>query len=189
MYAVRLLWGLMGRNYNQFQLDAKIEFNCHVIKDLIESISRHNSLAFFFFGTFCYIFKSVWHIFIHFVFLYEFWTYETLLFFRQVCDSQGNLMMPDDASGADNFLDFVIYWCFLKIFSSGLRKIVFAFTIARFDYGPHAFPRIPSWPHFRCVFSHSFIYIYLFYFFKLPNLESRTSSTSARYSPQKNSEL
>lgn len=48
MYAVRLLWGLMGRNYNQFQLDAKIEFNCHVIKDLIESISRHNSLAFFF---------------------------------------------------------------------------------------------------------------------------------------------
>lgn len=143
----------------------------------------------FFFGTFCYIFKSVWHIFIHFVFLYEFWTYETLLFFRQVCDSQGNLMMPDDASGADNFLDFVIYWCFLKIFSSGLRKIVFAFTIARFDYGPHAFPRIPSWPHFRCVFSHSFIYIYLFNFFKLPNLESRTSSTSARYSPQKNSEL
>lgn len=64
MYAVRLLWGLMGRNYNQFQLDAKIEFNCHVIKDLIESISRHNSLAFFFSEHFV-IFLSLFGLFFY----------------------------------------------------------------------------------------------------------------------------
>lgn len=63
IFISRIRIGSTGRNYNQFQLDAKIEFNCHVIKDLIESISRHNSFCIFL-GTFRLNFMSLTLLFL-----------------------------------------------------------------------------------------------------------------------------